>query len=171
MAGRSGARVAVVSDHRRLGDHRSSHPGRGRWHRALRQRGQTRQLPGVAPLDASSGRQQRHRLNRAGNRRLNRALYTIALTQIGIFPPAREYMARRAAEGDTPREAMRTKPTPIRAGLSISRLTINDIGATEVPDRPTAYSAPKRVSVPFGIGDESPSTSRAGNPHLHTRPG
>ena len=62
---------------------------------------------GVAPLDASSGRQQRHRLNRSGNRRLNRALYTIALTQIRIHPPAREYMARRSREGKTTREAMR----------------------------------------------------------------
>ena len=62
---------------------------------------------GVAPLDASSGRQQRHRLNRAGNRRLNRALYTIALTQIRIHPPAREYFARRLTEGKTRREALR----------------------------------------------------------------
>ena len=62
---------------------------------------------GVAPLDASSGRQQRHRLNRTGNRQLNRALYTIALTQVRIHPPAREYMARRIAEGKTRREAMR----------------------------------------------------------------
>jgi transposase len=62
---------------------------------------------GVAPLDASSGRQQRHRLNRSGNRRLNRALYTIALTQIRVHPPAREYMARRSREGKTTREAMR----------------------------------------------------------------
>jgi transposase len=62
---------------------------------------------GVAPLDASSGRQQRHRLNRAGNRQLNRALYTIALTQIRIYPPARAYMARRASEGKTPKEALR----------------------------------------------------------------
>ena len=62
---------------------------------------------GVAPLDASSGRQQRHRLNRAGNRRLNRALYTSALTQIRIHPPAREYFARRLTEGKTRREALR----------------------------------------------------------------
>jgi len=62
---------------------------------------------GVAPLDASSGRQQRHRLNRTGNRRLNRALYTIALTQIRIHPPAREYFARRLTEGKTRREALR----------------------------------------------------------------
>ena len=62
---------------------------------------------GVAPLDASSGRQQRHRLNRTGNRQLNRALYTIALTQIRIHPPARDYFARRLTEGKTRREALR----------------------------------------------------------------
>jgi transposase len=62
---------------------------------------------GVAPLDASSGRQQRHRLNRTGNRRLNRAIFTIALTQIRIHQPARDYMARRIAEGKTHREALR----------------------------------------------------------------
>lgn len=62
---------------------------------------------GVAPLDASSGRQQRHRLNRTGNRRLNRALHIIAVTQIRIHPPARDYIARRIADGKTVREALR----------------------------------------------------------------
>ena len=62
---------------------------------------------GVAPLDASSGRQRRHRLNRTGNRRLNRALYLIAVTQIRIHPPAIAYLARRRAEGKTTREALR----------------------------------------------------------------
>lgn len=62
---------------------------------------------GVAPLDASSGRQQRHRLNRTGNRRLNMALHIIAVTQIRIHPPARDYIQRRRAEGKTTREALR----------------------------------------------------------------
>jgi transposase len=62
---------------------------------------------GVAPLDASSGHQQRHRLNRAGNRQLNRALHTIAFTQIRVHPPARAYYARRIQEGKTRREALR----------------------------------------------------------------
>jgi transposase len=62
---------------------------------------------GIAPLDASSGRQQRHRLNRTGNRRLNRALHTIAVTQLRIHPPARAYIARRITEGKTNREALR----------------------------------------------------------------
>jgi transposase len=62
---------------------------------------------GAAPLDASSGKQRRHRLNRTGNRQLNSALHVIALTQIRIHPPAREYLARRRSEGKTTAEAIR----------------------------------------------------------------
>jgi transposase len=62
---------------------------------------------GVAPLDASSGRQQRHRLNRSGNRQLNCALHRIALTQARIHEPARAHLARKQAEGKTRREALR----------------------------------------------------------------
>jgi transposase len=62
---------------------------------------------GAAPLDASSGRQLRHRLNRTGNRQLNSALHVIALTQIRIYAPARGYLARRRSEGKTTTEAIR----------------------------------------------------------------
>ena len=64
-------------------------------------------LAGVAPLDASSGKQQRHRLNRTGNRQLNLALHRIAITQARIHAPARSYLARREAEGKTRKEALR----------------------------------------------------------------
>ena len=64
-------------------------------------------LAGVAPLDASSGKQRRHRPNRKGNRQLNLALHRIALTQARIYAPAREYLTRRRAEGKTKREALR----------------------------------------------------------------
>lgn len=62
---------------------------------------------GSSPLDASSGKQRRHRLNRTGNRRLNQALYIIAITQARTHTPAREYIARRISEGKTSREAIR----------------------------------------------------------------
>lgn len=62
---------------------------------------------GVAPLDASSGRQQRHRLNRKGNRQLNLALHRIAVTQARVHPPARAYLERKRAEGKSRREALR----------------------------------------------------------------
>lgn len=64
-------------------------------------------LSGVAPLQASSGNTRRHRLNRGGDRRLNRALYTIALTRLGHDPRTCAYRARRAAEGATKREIIR----------------------------------------------------------------
>jgi transposase len=64
-------------------------------------------LAGVAPIPASSGQIQRVRLCRGGNRQLNRALYTIALTQLWHHPPARAYVDRKRAEGKTWREAMR----------------------------------------------------------------
>jgi transposase len=63
---------------------------------------------GTSPLDASSGKQQRHRLNRTGNRKLNMAVHMIAITQIRIHQPARDYIARRRANGKSTREALRT---------------------------------------------------------------
>jgi transposase len=62
---------------------------------------------GVAPLEASSGRVQRHRLDRGGNRQLNAAFYRIAITQARIHPPARAYLERKQAEGKSRREAIR----------------------------------------------------------------
>jgi transposase len=62
---------------------------------------------GAAPVPVSSGQRQRHRLDRSGNRQLNCALHRIAITQARIHPPAREYLARRVAEGKSDREARR----------------------------------------------------------------
>jgi transposase len=62
---------------------------------------------GVAPLEASSGRTQRHRLDRGGNRQLNAALYRIAITQSRYHPGARAYLERKRTEGKSRREAIR----------------------------------------------------------------
>lgn len=62
---------------------------------------------GTAPLDASSGRQQRHRLNRGGNRQANRAIHTIITTQASHHGEAHHYITRRIQEGKTRREATR----------------------------------------------------------------
>jgi transposase len=62
---------------------------------------------GVAPLQASSGKSQRHRLDRGGNRQLNCALHRIAITQGRVHPPARAYLERKQAEGKSRREALR----------------------------------------------------------------
>ncbi len=62
---------------------------------------------GTAPIPASSGRTSRHRLNRSGNRTLNRVLYTMAITQIRADTEGRAYYLRKRAEGKTSREALR----------------------------------------------------------------
>lgn len=62
---------------------------------------------GAAPIPASSGQVQRMRLNRGGNRQINRALFTIALVQAGHHPPAKALMARKRLEGKSGREALR----------------------------------------------------------------
>jgi transposase len=64
-------------------------------------------LAGVAPIPASSGMRTRHRLDRGGNRQLNCALHRIAVTQSRVHPPAKEFLARKRAEGKSNREALR----------------------------------------------------------------
>jgi transposase len=64
-------------------------------------------LAGVAPIPASSGKTVRYRLDRGGDRRLNRALHTIALSLRRTDPPTQAYIARRVSEGKTEREATR----------------------------------------------------------------
>ena len=78
-----------------------SHPGRCRNEAAFAN------LAGVAPIPASSGLTTRHRLNRHGDRQLNRAIHTIALTRLRWDPTTRAYLDRRRAEGKTDREIKR----------------------------------------------------------------
>ncbi len=64
-------------------------------------------LTGTAPVPASSGKVERWRLNRGGNRQLNRAIHSIALTQSSHEPRARAYLEKKRADGKSDREAMR----------------------------------------------------------------
>jgi transposase len=64
-------------------------------------------LCGVAPLPASSGKTQRHRLNRGGDRQANRALHLAAITRLRLCPRTRAYATRRKAEGLSKREIIR----------------------------------------------------------------
>jgi len=78
-----------------------SHPGRVRSDAAFAM------LAGAAPIPASSGQTVRYRLNRCGDRQLNRALHTIALSRLRYDPDTRAYAERRRAEGKTDREIKR----------------------------------------------------------------
>jgi transposase len=73
----------------------------------LRRDSQLARHAGVAPLEASSGKQRRHRLDRGGNRQLNCALHRIAVTQGRVHAPARAYLERKQGEGKSRREAIR----------------------------------------------------------------
>ena len=62
---------------------------------------------GTAPLDASSGEQNRHRLSRAGNRRINHMIHIAAVTQLRLDTEGRDYYRRKRAAGKKPKEAIR----------------------------------------------------------------
>lgn len=62
---------------------------------------------GTAPIDVASGDNHHHRLNRAGNRRINRTLHIMAICQLRYDTPGRAYYQRKRAEGKTSNEAMR----------------------------------------------------------------
>lgn len=64
-------------------------------------------LCGSSPVEASSGKVTRHRLNRGGDRQANAALYRITMTRMAWHAPTREYVARRITEGKSKREIMR----------------------------------------------------------------
>src|SRR5215216_1157129 len=62
---------------------------------------------GVAPIPVSSGKTNRHRLDRGGNRQINATIHRIAVTRARCHPETRDYIARKTAEGKTHREAIR----------------------------------------------------------------
>jgi Transposase IS116/IS110/IS902 family len=72
---------------------------------------------GTAPLEASSGDQCRHRLSRAGNRRINRALHIMAIVQLRRDTPGRAYYRRRLAEGKPRWKRSVPQTPPVRRRL------------------------------------------------------
>jgi transposase len=78
-----------------------SHPGRCRSDAAFAM------LAGVSPIPASSGKTVRYRLNRSGDRQLNRALHTVVLSRLQRDERTRAYAVRRRTEGKTDREIKR----------------------------------------------------------------
>lgn len=79
-----------------------SHPGR------IRDEAAFAMLAGIAPIPANSGQvTTRYRLNRRGDRQLNRAIHTIVTNRQRYDPTTQAYTARRTTEGKTPREIRR----------------------------------------------------------------
>ena len=99
-------------------------------------------LCGVAPIPASSGKTNRHRLSRGGDRDANRALYLLALGRMGWDPATRTYVTRRTAEG-------LSKPDIIRC---LKRYLAREIHRILV--KPTASLSPS-------VDGRSPSSAKA----------
>ena len=73
----------------------------------LRSKGSFAMMSGTAPVEASSGRTKRHRLNRRGNRQLNYALHMMAIARCRGDQDTKIYVARLRSEGKSDKEAMR----------------------------------------------------------------
>jgi transposase len=114
-------------------------------------------LCGVAPLPASSGKTQRHRLNRGGDRQANRAIHLIATTRKRCDPRTQAYLEKKTAEKHTDREATRSlkrliarevyyllNPAPHTPPVPPSRPASRRAGAVKVepPTRGTTLTAP-----------------------------
>ena len=94
---------------------------------------------GSAPIPVWSGNNVRHRLNRGGNRQLNLALHRIAITQIRMAGPGRDYLAKRMTAGDTKTEAIRALRRRISDEV-FRRLQLDEAarGASHSPERAAA---------------------------------
>jgi transposase len=96
-------------------------------------------LCGTSPRDASSGRQQRHRLNRGGDRDANSALYIIAISRLRWDPATKDYMARRLAEGKTRKEIIRCIKRYI--AREVHTAITHDLDTSRQPPRPLERAA------------------------------
>jgi transposase len=101
-----------------------SHPGR------LRSEAAFAVLAGTAPIPASSGRVVRHRLNRGGDRQLNRALHTIVMIRERYHEPTKRYVTCRTAQGKSQREIRRCLKR------TVARQLYRLLAPTTAPDQP-----------------------------------
>jgi transposase len=121
-------------------------------------------LAGVAPIPVSSGRTDRHRLDRGGNRQLNRALHVIAITRGRLDPETRAYLQRKEPEGKTRIEAMRCLKRHLarhyHGSCSGHR---RHVGARQLPAEPHPLHCAARRNVVLGA-QRSPKPQER---HLH----
>lgn len=108
---------------------------------------------GTAPVDVSSGDNNRHRLNRGGNRRLNHVLHVAAVTQARMPGPGRDYYLRKRATGKTHLEAIRC----LKRRLSdvVFRCLLRDLAAAVSPGGHVGASLQSGAVDPIPMVDTS----------------
>jgi len=87
-------------------------------------------LAGTSPVEASSGLHRRHRLNRGGDRQLNRALHIISLNRVRWHPETAAYHQKLLASGKTPRQARRCVKRMLARYFHRKLQTIPDLALT-----------------------------------------
>jgi transposase len=102
-------------------------------------------LCGTSPVPASSGRTQRHRLNRGGDRQANRALHIIAVTRLRRHQPTRDYIATRNPDGKATPHLMRCLKRHL--ARDIYQLLTNPVSPPIPPPLPTAPSTSAPLSA------------------------
>jgi transposase len=95
-------------------------------------------LCGASPVEASSGKVVRHRLNRGGDRDANRALHLICVVRMRIDERTRRYVARRTAEGKSRREIMRCLKRYI--AREVYRVLVASVSPSPIPPSAKATS-------------------------------
>lgn len=132
-------KAIVLARGSRLMDIQASDPLslQGRWPTSVtspgsRDRNRFASWTGTAPLDASSGEQNRHRLSRAGNRRMNHMIHIAAMSQIRLDTDGRVYYRRKRAEGKKSLEAIRCLKR--RISDAIYRQLVEDAQRAAVED-------------------------------------
>jgi transposase len=105
-------------------------------HGRLRNEAAFAALAGAAPIPASSGQIVRYRLNRGGDRQLNRALHTIAICRLRHDPTTQAYATRRTAEGKSPREIKRCLKRYVARQLYRHLQNTPNLNANNTPNRP-----------------------------------
>lgn len=135
---------------------------------------------GTAPLDVSSGDNDHQRLSRAGNRRLNRVLHTMATTQIRRDTEGRRYYERKKAEGKSSMEALRALKRRLsdvvyRQMVADTRTLADVVTDPEVVTDPDVTAVAPTTAVldldQTGRAQDTHAPSSAGGEQLQTGPG
>lgn len=110
---------------------------------------------GTAPVDVSSGDNERHKLNRGGNRRLNHVIHVAAVTQARMPGPGREYYLRKRAEGKTRLEAMRCLKRRISDAVYRALVHDHDLASPGGQVGATLQSSAADTNPMVGTSDQS----------------
>ena len=121
---------------------------------------------GTAPLDASSGSQARHRLSRAGNRRINRVLYIMAVVQLRNQTKGRAYYDARRAGGMPSMMAMRALKRRL-SNVVFARMLADQKRREAGPDGQSGTPADSSVTCP-DLRTPALRTSHGPGPPLHS---